>query len=358
MMKVIIDTHIGMNEDGFTLLDLVSSVKRQGETENLTIEITSYGGDLMEARKITSYLESLQKSGIKIKTIAKGYCASASSRIFFAGDVRVFDNCDRFMIHNPWANIKGDAEYLGQISKHLTMLEKEESEYISKRININSEIIRSLMNVETYFTEQQAIDLGIITNGNKIEYKAVAYINDEYLKQMNKKETENRLENLLRRVENFLKGKADVNNLILTGANGEVIDFTELENVEEIEQGVKVIIDSNTDYTGEITTSDGIVHIIENGIYQGIKEKEEDIPLEIESKIDILENSLKDMEALNIKKENIIKEKEQEILNLTEEFKNFKNEVSLIQGQGVQTNSKEKKIETKLSLTEKFTKLK
>ena len=67
----------------------------------ITVVIISPGGQVYEAIAIYDYLVSLELQGIKVTTVASGYCASAATIILEAGDVREATAHTYLMVHSP-----------------------------------------------------------------------------------------------------------------------------------------------------------------------------------------------------------------------------------------------------------------
>ena len=237
------------DEKGIELIDIVEQVRKQPEAKLFNVYLNNTeGGVVQVGDDIYDYLSSLDKK-TPVTTIAKGLCASISTKIFMAGSKRViYEDC-KFMIHLPMLT----AEYLNSnelelATKEIKDLDSEMVDFYSKATGTEKEAIYPLMRNETYLTPDQAVNLGFATEKRQ-PVKAVAYYNknnkemsEQALSQENKTWLENQFEAFKTTMTNLIK--KEVVNLTLQDENGMDVFFPDLE-------------DGQTPSVGDIATVDG-----------------------------------------------------------------------------------------------------
>ena len=137
-----------------------------GKAKTLELYINSPGGDVFESRAIMAELKRFPGN-----TIAHidGLCASAATSIALAcGEVVMYDGAF-FMIHNASGLAWGDK---AELRATADLLEKVEGvivkDYITKTGKDEAEIM-AMMDAETWFTAQEALDNGFVDRLSKSE---------------------------------------------------------------------------------------------------------------------------------------------------------------------------------------------
>ena len=165
------------------------------QSNELTVNISTYGGDVFEALAISGILESLQKN---VTTIGYGIVASAGTVILLSGKKRKMAANSFFMIHNPTAMAGGEAsemrktaDLLDKIQSQLvdiyvTAIEKSGKLIDSDREATAKKVTKWVEN-ETWFTADEALQYGFIdeitepvefitpTNAAEFKNKIAAY---------------------------------------------------------------------------------------------------------------------------------------------------------------------------------------
>jgi len=102
--------------------------------------------------------------------------ASMASVIAMAGDEIIMADNALLMIHNPWTVSIGDSD---QLRKDAELMDKMKSAIINAygRSNYSQEELEELMNAETWFTADEAIDAGFV-DGTTQGLKAAASISE------------------------------------------------------------------------------------------------------------------------------------------------------------------------------------
>jgi ATP-dependent protease ClpP protease subunit len=144
---------------GVSALSVIEAIAQAGDAKILNVHINSPGGDVFEGRAIMAAL-----SAFKGKTVARidSLCASAATSIALACDEVVMADGAFFMIHNASGMAWGDKQTLRDTAD---VLEKVEGaivrDYVQKTGKEESEI-RALMDAETWFTANEAMEHGFV----------------------------------------------------------------------------------------------------------------------------------------------------------------------------------------------------
>ena len=161
------------NEDGRTLYfdgyiaqdswfdDDITPKKFKGELTSLSGDIAvwlnSPGGDVFAASQIYTMLKEYEgKVTVKIDGIA----ASAASVIAMAGDEIVMSPVAMMMIHNPATVVFGEAADLASGIKMLSEVKESIINAYEQRTGLPRSKISSMMDAETWFSAQKAVELG------------------------------------------------------------------------------------------------------------------------------------------------------------------------------------------------------
>lgn len=129
------------------------------KASQIDLHINSPGGDVFDG--ITIY-NLLKQHSAKVTTYIDGLAASIASVIALAGDQIYMAENSLFMIHNPYGMVMGDSFDMRKMADTLdTVRDSISKAYISKTGKDESEII-ALMDAETWFDADDAIDFGFI----------------------------------------------------------------------------------------------------------------------------------------------------------------------------------------------------
>ena len=128
-----------------------------GKKGDITVWINSPGGDCIAASRIyTMLLEHKGKVTIKID----GLAASAASVIAMAGSEVLMSPTSLMMIHNPFTVAIGDSK---EMQKAMDMLKEVKESIINAyelKTGLTREEISNLMDGETWFDKNKAIEMG------------------------------------------------------------------------------------------------------------------------------------------------------------------------------------------------------
>lgn len=180
--KIIIDGEIVPNYSpkGVSLLDVISQVESQKDCDELVVFINSIGGSVYAGVNIIMYLID---TGKKIITVGGDIVASIATVIFMAGDERYISDSTEFMIHLPYIN-GGDgyamtADDLRAMEKELRGIENFLINFYSTRTGLTDEIIKALLDEETWLRPEHVVSLGIASLLEKTPVVARANVSNK-----------------------------------------------------------------------------------------------------------------------------------------------------------------------------------
>ena len=264
----IIDTKENGGIDLLNVISQVSALQRQGEIENLIVNIDSLGGDVEIGKSIHAYLKGLKIP--VITTVALNQCCSIATIIHLAGNVRkVQSNCS-YLIHLPLIDYNGylNTNEIDSIKTVLTEVEEDLASYYQQVSKIDKNSLLALMRNETLLSPDDLVNFGfaheIIETKEKqlLNIKAVAtntkinqIINQN---QMAKTEFEKKLDSFTTKIKNWLK----IKNIMITDVEGK-------ELMVEREEGELAVGDVASP-DGTFTLPDGTVIIVANGVIASI----------------------------------------------------------------------------------------
>jgi len=134
----------------------------------LNLRINSPGGSVFEASAILAALDEFRG---RIEVDVDGVAASAASVVAMAGDEIRMAPSAMMMIHNPHALVVGGADDMRGMAE---LLEKSKSQLIDayeRHSKIGRDKISALMDAETWFAGQEAVDAGFahsVTEGRRV----------------------------------------------------------------------------------------------------------------------------------------------------------------------------------------------
>jgi ATP-dependent protease ClpP protease subunit len=155
-------------EFGVNALGVIDALASLEGVETLNIRINSPGGDVFEGRAIMAALREF-----KGKTIAHvdSLCASAATSVALACDEVVMSDGAFFMIHNAHGMAYGDKSDLRSRADTMEKVEGAIVDDYTKKTGKPEEEVRALMQAETWFTAQEALDNGFVDSIAKTDKK-------------------------------------------------------------------------------------------------------------------------------------------------------------------------------------------
>lgn len=171
--------------------------------EEVEVIINSGGGDVFAGSEIFTVLKSY-KGHVTVKIV--GLAASAASVIAMAGDKVLISPTAQMMIHNVSTSASGDYRDFEHTSEVLKSANQSIINAYKTKLNKSDEELQSLMDAETWFNANTALEHGFVDEimfdeNKKVSGQFVAnfgsiVLNDEIISKIselmeNEKRTEN-----------------------------------------------------------------------------------------------------------------------------------------------------------------------
>lgn len=170
--------------------------------EDLEIEINSGGGDVFSGSEIYTALRSYS-GNVTVKIV--GIAASAASVIAMAGKKILMSPTAQLMIHNVSTGIQGDYRAMEHGAEVLKNANQTIANAYRLKTGLSNEKLLNMMNKETWFTPQQALDNNLI---DEIMFGGQISLVNSYNKPMLSRETVKKISELIANPTN-LNDKAD-----------------------------------------------------------------------------------------------------------------------------------------------------
>ena len=143
-------------------------IKDRYAPSRITVLINSCGGSCIDGM---SAFSAIINCDVPTTCIIEGIAASMGSVIWAAGDECKMRDYALLMIHNPWTDGKNADE---ETKRTIEMFTSQLKTIYMKRFNMDEEKVTAIMNGEenldgTFFTAQQAVEAGFISEENIIE---------------------------------------------------------------------------------------------------------------------------------------------------------------------------------------------
>lgn len=159
---VVIDMMGAIGEDWFSMDGGITakSIAKQidGATGTIHVRMNSGGGDAFEGDAIGNLLAA---SPARVEVEILGLSASAASVIAMSGDeIRMAENAV-MMIHDAWTMTGGGVKEHESAIQMLTAFNDGAAQIYARRSGKSADEMRDLMAKETWFTAQEAVDIGL-----------------------------------------------------------------------------------------------------------------------------------------------------------------------------------------------------
>jgi ATP-dependent protease ClpP protease subunit len=161
MTEILIYGIVGDSWDGLDANTLVPMIS-DGD-DDLDIRINSPGGYVMEGLAILNAISRERAKGRKVTTHIDGLAASMGSVIAMAGEEIIMADNALMMIHNPWDCACGDAKELRRAADQLDRIRDQIIGIYSKRTGLDAAALIAMLDEETWFTAQEALDQKFVT---------------------------------------------------------------------------------------------------------------------------------------------------------------------------------------------------
>ncbi|MEI0698050.1 Clp protease ClpP [Brachyspira intermedia] len=212
----------------------------QNMNGDLEIEITSPGGFVFSGIEIHNLIKEYSNNKGKVTIKIIGLCASIASYIAMAGDKIIsYDNAV-FMIHNVSISTSGDYRELNKQAKEIEALTNIIAKAYSKKLNIDINEIRKLMDNETFYYGEEILGFSdeVVSNGNgEVSNKEEAYIlaKNRIYSCINKMSESNKAKDDLKKAVAFLAlaVNTDDENNDLNNSSNNITKTAEFINTSE-----------------------------------------------------------------------------------------------------------------------------
>lgn len=145
--------------DGLTAKRVEEALANLGDVDELLVLINSPGGVIYEALGIYN---ALVRNPAKVITHNIGAAWSASGWILQAGDERLASENSTTMIHNSQGIAMGDRKAFLKEADVLDTMDQTIAATFARRTGRKQETFRKLMDEESWFTGQQALDAKLV----------------------------------------------------------------------------------------------------------------------------------------------------------------------------------------------------
>ena len=149
---------IGMG--GFYAADMADALTRAKGAKDITVRLTSDGGDITQGLSIYSMLNG---HAARVRVEVLGVAASMGSVIAMAGDTIAMAEDAYMMIHNPASGVDGESGDMRERADLLDSMRDTIAKIYQRRTGQKLEDILAAMTAETWMTAQQALALGYCT---------------------------------------------------------------------------------------------------------------------------------------------------------------------------------------------------
>lgn len=164
--------------DEGTTLSTVKNQIEQLSARNVTVKISSLGGDAFEGLAIHDLLKSSKK---KVTAEIIGATASAATIVAMGADkVKISENA-LFLVHNAWTIAQGNADDLKKQAENLETVDNRMAAIYVAKTGKSEEEIRSLMKEDKWIDSNEAKEFGFvdeITEPVKIAASVIQEINN------------------------------------------------------------------------------------------------------------------------------------------------------------------------------------
>lgn len=139
------------------------------ESEDLTVHINSYGGDVQAGQEIYTALSGIRsRVNVQVESVA----CSAASVIAMAGGHVSMSPVALLMIHRAWSTTQGNTNDMAHDAEMLATVDSALASAYAIRTGIAKAEILEMMDKETWLTAADALEKGFIDE--VIDYNAQA----------------------------------------------------------------------------------------------------------------------------------------------------------------------------------------
>lgn len=146
-------------DEGAITANRFAWLMQQASGEDVTIHINSCGGDVFDANAMAETIRAYKGN---VTASIEGLAASAASYFALTADRVEMNPSALLMIHNPWGLCQGDS---ADMRKTADMLDKVRETIVGqyvRRTGMQATDVAELMDKETWFGAQEALELGFV----------------------------------------------------------------------------------------------------------------------------------------------------------------------------------------------------
>lgn len=127
----------------------------------LHLRINSPGGDVFAAQAIVS---AIRDTGATVVAHIDGLAASAATVIATAADTIEISDGGMYMVHCGWTIAVGNSADFKATAALLDKVDSVIASQYAERTGMSAEAVMQIMQAETWFTSQEAVDAGFINS--------------------------------------------------------------------------------------------------------------------------------------------------------------------------------------------------
>ena len=160
------------------VLDFLKSAGNQ----DISLAINSKGGSVFAGSEI---YDAIKKYEGHVEVVVVGIAASISSIIAMAGDTIKMSPLGQIMIHNASAENQGDYRQMDKFAGILFDTSESMARVYAQKTGLTVEEMMDLMNQESYFTAEKAVEIGLadeVLYSEKLEFSMIASSGDNISK--------------------------------------------------------------------------------------------------------------------------------------------------------------------------------
>lgn len=157
---------------------------QQANGDDVVIHINSGGGNVFEANAMAEVIRSYKGS---VEAYIEGLAASAASYFALTADIVKIAPSALLMIHNPWGVCVGEAGDMRQTADMLDVVKTTIVNQYTAKTGLEVSAIEDYMDAETWFTADEAIELGFCDSYTEQDMKLAACVSKDILNHFKNK---------------------------------------------------------------------------------------------------------------------------------------------------------------------------
>lgn len=156
---------------GISAKDFKAELEEKDRGGTIKVSINSPGGDVFDGIAIYSLLAERRE---RVHVEVYGLAASIASVIALSGSSLTMRAGTFFMIHDPWSLVMGNSDEMRKTAGILDKIADQIYSIYSGRTALTDEELRTAMKSETWYTAQEALDVGFASSieGEKVAASA------------------------------------------------------------------------------------------------------------------------------------------------------------------------------------------